>query len=116
MPQYIDGYVLPVPKKNIAAYRKVARLAKKIYLEHGALDYRECVGEDLKPPFGVQFPKVVKAKPNDTVVFAWIVFKSKAHRNQVLKKVMSDTRMHMDPDAMPCDLRRMVYGGFKTLV
>ncbi len=116
MPQYVDGYVLPVPKKNIAKYRKLARLAKKIYLEYGALDYRECVGDDLKPKIGVQFPKMLKAKPSETVVFAWIAFKSKAHRNQVLKKVLSDARMQMDPDSMPFEWRRMLYGGFKTLV
>lgn len=115
---YVDGYVLPVPEKNIAAYRKIAKLASKVWKDHGALEYRECVGDDMTPPFGVPFGKIVKTKPGETVVFSWIVFKSKAHRNKVNAKVMSDPRLMkmMDPKKMPFDCMRMTYGGFKVLV
>lgn len=115
---YVDGYVLPVPEKNIAAYRKIAKLASKVWKDHGALEYRECVGDDMTPPFGVPFGKIVKTKPGETVVFSWIVFKSKAHRNKVNAKVMSDPRLMtmMDPKKMPFDCMRMTYGGFKILV
>src|SRR3989442_4979593 len=91
--RYVDGYVLPVPKKNLAAYRRMAQKAGKIWREHGALEYRECVGDDLKVKWGVPFPKSIKAKPGETVVFAWIVFKSRAHRDSVNTKVMKDPRM-----------------------
>jgi uncharacterized protein YbaA (DUF1428 family) len=115
---YVDGYVLPVPKKNLAAYRRMARKAGKIWREHGALDYRECVGDDLNVKFGLPFTKLAKTKPSETVIFAWIVFKSRAHRDKVNAAVMKDKRLagSMDPKTMPFDLKRMSFGGFKTLV
>lgn len=114
---YVDGYVLPLPKKNIPAYRRMAQKAAKIWREHGALDYRECVGEDMKPKWGVPFSKMTKLKAGETVVFSWIVFKSRAHRDKVNAKVMQDPRItSMVPKTMPFDMKRMVYGGFETLV
>ncbi len=115
---YIDGYVLPVPKKNLKAYRRLAQQAGKIWREHGALDYKECAGDDLKTKMGVPFPKSAKAKPGETVIFAYILFKSRAHRDRVNAKVMKDPRIHSmcDPKDMPFDCKRMVYGGFKVLV
>ena len=115
MPEYVDGFVLAVPKKRIADYKKLAQLAKKVWREHGALDYRECVGEDLKSKWGVPFGKLIKAKPTETVVFAWITFKSRKHRDAVNKKVMADPRMKC-PDNPPFDMKRFSYGGFETLV
>ena len=116
--EYVDGYVLPVPKKNIQAYRRIAQQAAKLWLEHGALDYKECVGDDLGTKMGVPFPKHVKAKTGETVIFAYIVFKSRAHRDRVNAKVMKDPRINdmCDPKDMPFDCKRMVYGGFKVLV
>jgi uncharacterized protein YbaA (DUF1428 family) len=118
MARYVDGYVLPVPKKKVDAYRRMAQKAGKIWREHGALEYRECVGNDLNVKWGVKFPRVVKGKPSETVVFSWIVFKSRADRDRVNAKVMKDPRLAsmMDPKAMPFDPKRMVYGGFKVLV
>jgi uncharacterized protein YbaA (DUF1428 family) len=115
---YVDGYVLPVPKKNLKTYRRMATKAGKIWREHGALEYRECVGDDLNIKFLVPFTRRIKVKPGETVVFAWIVFKSRAHRDRVNAKVMKDTRLthSMDPKSMPFDHKRMVYGGFKTFV
>ena len=114
---YIDGFLLPLPKKNIPAYRRLARKSGKIWIEHGALEFRECVGDDLNVKVGLPFTKSVKLKPGETVVFSWIVYKSKAHRDRVNAKVMSDTRLTgMDAKAMPFDCNRMVYGGFKVLV
>jgi uncharacterized protein YbaA (DUF1428 family) len=115
---YVDGYVLPVPKKNVPAYRRIARKAGKIWREHGAVEYRECVGDDVNVKFGLPFPRMVKAKRNETVFFSWIVFKTRAHRDRVNAKVMKDPRLAnmMDPKAMPFDAKRMIYGGFKTLV
>jgi len=114
---YVDGYLLPVPKKKIAAYKKMAAIGAKVWRDHGALEYRECVGEDLNTKWGIPFPKQMKVKPGETVVFSWIVFKSKAHRNAVNAKVMKDKRitecMNM---AMPFDCKRMCVGGFKVLV
>ena len=113
---YVDGFVLPVPKKNLPAYRRMAQQAGKLWREHGALEYRECAGDDLDVKFGVPFPKMIKLKPGETVVFAWIVYKSRAHRDRVNAKVMKDPRMAaMAPKSMPFDVRRMVYGGFKVL-
>ena len=115
--RYVDGYVLPVPKKEIQTYRRIAQKAGKIWREHGALEYRECVGDDLKAKWGALFPRVIRAKPDETVVFSWIVFKSRAHRDRVNAKVMKDKRLaNMDPASMPFDLKRMAYGGFKVLV
>ena len=116
---YVDGYVLPLPEKNLAAYQKMARKAAKIWKEHGALDYKECVGEDLAVPWGgVPFTKMMKLKEGETVVFAYIVFKSRAHRDKVNAKVMKDPRLTegVDMKNMPFDCKRMVYGGFKTIV
>lgn len=115
---YVDGYVLPVPKKNLAAYRRMAALGAKVWRDHGALEYRECVGDDLNVKWGVPFPRQIKAKPGETVVFAYIVYKSRAHRDRVNAKVMGDPRLAAmaDPKKMPFDCKRMVYGGFKVLV
>jgi uncharacterized protein YbaA (DUF1428 family) len=115
---YVDGFVVPVPKKNLQAYRSMAKKAGKIWMEHGALEYIECVADDVKPGKLTSFPQSVKLKPGETVVFSWIVYKSRAHRDRVNKKVMKDPRMAamMDPKAMPFDMKRMFYGGFKTLV
>jgi uncharacterized protein YbaA (DUF1428 family) len=118
MPKYIDGYVLPLPKKNIAAYRRLAAIAAKVWREHGALEYRECVGEDLASPWGTPFPKQLKLKRGETVVFAYIVFKSRAHRDRVNAAVMKDRRIMecCDPKNTPFDPKRMLVGGFTTLV
>lgn len=114
---YADGFVIPVPKKHLAVYFKFARIGAKVWKEHGALDYKECVGEDLKSAFTLPFPKGIRSKPNETVVFSWIVFKSRAHRDKVNAKVMKDPRMcNMDPKEMPFDCKRMLYGGFKVVV
>jgi len=116
--RYVDGYVLPVPKKNLKAYASIAQKAGKIWRDHGALDYKECAGDDLNVQWGVPFPRQMKVKPGETVVFSYIVFKSRAHRDRVNAKVMKDPRLAemMDPKAMPFDSKRMVYGGFKVLV
>ena len=116
--RYVDGYVLPVPKKNLRAYRRMAETAGKIWREHGALEYRECAGDDLKVKFGVAFPRSVKAKPGETVVFSWIVFKSRGHRDRVNSKVMKDPRLAnmCDEKSMPFDCKRMAWGGFNMLV
>lgn len=115
---YVDGFVLPLPKKNLAAYKRISTKAGKIWLEHGALEYRESVGDDLNHKGAWPFAKTVATKPGETVVFSWIVYKSKAHRDQVNKKVMKDARIlgMMDPKDMPFDDKRMAYGGFKTIV
>jgi len=115
---YVDGYVLPVPKKNLQVYRRIAQKAGKLWREHGALEYRECAGDDLHVKWGVPFPKTSKAKPGETVVFAWIVFKSRAHRDAVNAKVMKDPRLAkmMESVKMPFDTKRMAYGGFKVIV
>ena len=118
MAGYVDGFVVPVPKKSVEAYRRIARKAGKVWRDHGALDYKECVGDDVKPGKLTSFPQSVKLKPGETVFFSWIVFKSRAHRDRVNAKVMKDPRLArmMDPKAMPFDARRMIYGGFEVLV
>jgi uncharacterized protein YbaA (DUF1428 family) len=115
---YVDGFVLPVPKKRLKDYEKMARKAGQIWKEHGALEYRECLGDELDVKMGVPFPKSVKARQGETVVFSWIVYKSKAHRDKVNAKVMKDPRMNsmMEGKSMPFDVKRMYYGGFKVLV
>ncbi len=114
---YVDGFVVPVVTKKLDSYRKLARRASKIWIEHGALDYKECALEDNKDyKFCAQFPKAFKSKKGETVVFAYIVYKSRKHRDQVNKKVMADPRLKCDPDNMPFDCRRMAYGGFETIV
>jgi uncharacterized protein YbaA (DUF1428 family) len=116
--KYVDGFVLAVPKKNLPAYRRMAQKASKVWRDHGALEYRECAGDDLNVPMGVPFPKQMKAKAGETVVFAYIVYKSRAHRDSVNAKVMKDPRLSnmCDPKDMPFDCKRMVYGGFTTIV
>ncbi len=115
---YVDGFLLPLPKKNVKLYQRIAREAGKIWRKHGALEFRECVGDDLKSKMGMPFSRPVRLKPTETVVFSWIVFKSRAHRDSVNKKVMKDPRMEkiMDQGPMPFDIKRMAYGGFKVLV
>ncbi|MEO6946382.1 MAG: DUF1428 domain-containing protein [Nitrobacter sp.] len=115
---YVDGFIVPVPKKNLADYRKIARKAGKVWREHGALDYRECVADDVKVGKLTSFPRSVKMKPNETVVFSWITYKSRKHRDKVNAKVMKDPRLAdmMNPKAMPFDAKRMIYGGFEVFV
>ena len=114
---YVDGFVLVVPKKKLAAYKKMATKAGKVWRDHGALDYRECVGDDLKVKMGLPFPKLAKTKPSETVIFSYIVYKSRAHRDKVNAKVMKNKRLFEGmPKEMPFDMKRMAYGGFKTLV
>lgn len=114
MPKYVDGFVIAVPKKNLPAYLKMAKAASKIWIEYGALEYRESVGDDLQTPFGLPFPKLTKAKPTEAIVFSWIVYKSRAHRDKVNAKVMKDPRLEgmCDPKNPPFDTKRMSYGGF----
>jgi len=116
--RYVDGFVLPVPKKNLAIYRRISKKAGQVWRDHGALEYRECVGEDLNVKMGMPFPKLVKPKPGETVVFSWIVYKSRAHRDRVNAKVMKDPRIAnmMNSEEMPFDCNRMAYGGFEILV
>lgn len=120
MKRYIDGFVLPVQKKNIKAYQKLARKAGKIWIEHGALQYTEAVGEDLKKQdFCMSFTQMVKPKKGETIIMAFIVYKSKKHRDSVNKKVMKDPRMKCDDNqmgSMPFDCKRMAYSGFETIV
>ena len=114
---YVDGFLLAVPKNKVQAYRAIARRAGRVWKEYGALEYRECAGDDLATTMGAPFPRVVKAKPGETVVFSWIVYKSRAHRDRVNAKVMKDPRMLNVMNApMPFDLKRMSYGGFKVIV
>lgn len=125
MPKYVDGFVLPVPKKNLDAYRKMARDAGKVWKRHGALEYFECVGDDLDPKMEgmrfLRFPAMAKAKPDETVLFSFIVYKSRAHRDKVNAKVMKELKEFMDDPKnkdkpMPFDVKRMAYGGFTTIV
>ncbi|MDZ4812121.1 MAG: DUF1428 domain-containing protein [Pseudomonadota bacterium] len=115
---YVDGFVLPVPEKNLDAYRRMARKAGKVWLDHGALAYTECVADDVKPGKHTSFPQAVKLKPGETVVFAWIIFKSRKDRDRINAKVMADPRLSamMDPKQMSFDGKRMFWGGFKPFV
>ena len=115
---YVDGFVVPVPIKNLAAYRKMARTAGKVWREHGAIAYGESIADDVKVGKHTSFPQSVKLKPGETVVFAYIVYKSQAHRDRVNAKVMKDPRLAdvMDLKSMPFDGKRLIYGGFKPLV
>lgn len=115
---YVDGFVLPIPTKSLPAYRRIAKLASKVWLEHGALQYHEAAGDDLKTTMGVSFPKLAKIGKGETVVFAWITYKSRKHRDAVNAKVMKDPRLAkmMKVKDLPFDCNRMSYGGFKTLV
>ena len=117
MPRYVDGFVLPVPKRNAAAYRRLARKAGKLWIEHGALEYRECRAEDVKPGKLTSFPQSVKLEKGEVVWFSWIVYKSRKHRDRVNARVMRDPRLkRMHPSQMPFDARRMLYGGFEVEV
>jgi uncharacterized protein YbaA (DUF1428 family) len=118
MALYIDGFVLPIPKRKLAAYRKMARLGCKVWMDHGALDYRECIADDVKWGKRTSFPRSVKLKPGETVWFSYIVYKSRKHRDQVNAKAMKDPRVahFMNPKTMPVDMKRMIYGGFKSIV
>ena len=115
---YVDGFVLPLPKKNVEAYRQIAQQAGAIWREHGALQFRECIAEDVKPGKLTSFPQSVNLQDDETVIFSWIVYESRAHRDEVNDKVMKDPRMAdmMQPEAMPFDGKRMIYGGFEVLV
>ena len=115
---YVDAFVVPVPNKNLAAYRRMARKAGKIWREHGALHYMECVADDVKAGKVTSFPQAVKLKPDEVVVFSWIIFASRRERDRVNKKVMGDSRLAsmMDPKTLPFDGRRMFWGGFKPMV
>ena len=118
MTQYVDGFVVPVPTAKLAEYRKIARKAGKIWMEHGALQYTECVADDVKPGKVTSFPQSVQLKDDETVVFSWIVYASRRERDRINKLVMSDPRLKdmMDPSKMPFDGMRMFFGGFKTIV
>lgn len=118
MAGYVDGFLVPVPKKKVQEYRRMAQRAGKIWREHGALEFRECVGDDLRTQMGKPFPKAVKLKPSETVFFSFIVYKSRQHRDRVNAKVMADPRMAkmMEGKSMPFDAGRMLYGGFRIAV
>jgi uncharacterized protein YbaA (DUF1428 family) len=120
---YVDGFVIPMPKKNVKSYQKMAAAAGKVWREHGALEYRECIADQLVVDDGkgkkvAPFPKMTRTKPSETVAFSWIVYKSRAHRDAVNKKVMKDPRIAkmMAGKKMPFDMKRMAYAGFKTIV
>ncbi len=115
---YVDGFVLPIPRKNLAKYKKMAKIAGKVWLDHGAIDYVECIADDVQAGKITSFPQSVKLKKGEVVFFSWATYKSKAHRNQVMKKVMEDPRlaMYADENAMPFDGMRMFWGGFKPVV
>jgi uncharacterized protein YbaA (DUF1428 family) len=119
--RYVDGFVIPIRKRSLPAYRRLAQKAGRVWRDHGALEYRECVGDDLYVKgMGAtsSFPRRVRIKPGETVLFSWIVYKSRPHRDRVNAKVMKDPRLAkmMDPKAMPFDMKRMAYGGFRVLV
>ena len=118
MALYVDGFVLPVPKAKLAEYRKMAKLGAKVWRDHGALEYVECVADDVKPGKLTSFPQAVKLKPGEVVVFSYIVYKSRRDRDRAMKKVMEDPRLakYMDPKTMPFDGKRMFWGGFKPVV
>lgn len=117
MAHYVDGYIIPIKKKDVKAYQKMAKLGCKVWMKHGALDYYECLGDELDSKWGIPFTKMFKLKEDETVVFAFVIFKSKAHRNQVNKKVHADPLMNpKKPFTMPFDMKRFTTGGFKTLV
>ena len=118
MSQYIDGFVLSVPKSKLAAYKKMAAKASKVWMDHGALEYHEFVGDDMAAPGIVAFPKLAKSKPGEVVIFAYAVFKSRQHRDATNKKIFADPRLATicDPNDMPFDFKKMARGGFKTLV
>ncbi len=118
MSYYVDGFVIPVPKRKLTAYFRLARLAEKVWRDHGALDYKECVGEDLQAGFALSFPRGIRSKAGETVVFSWIGYKSRAHRDRVNARVMKDPRLAAmcGSKDTPFDMKRMLYGGFKAVV
>lgn len=117
MARYVDGFIIPIKKKDLEAYKKMAKIGCKVWMEHGALDYYECVGDNLESPYGIPFSKLCKLKPSETVIFAFIIYKSKAHAAQVNKKVHSDPRMQPEKfTKMPFDMKRFTVGKFETLV
>jgi uncharacterized protein YbaA (DUF1428 family) len=113
---YVDGFIVAVPKKNMAQYRKMAKRAGKVWREHGAISYVESVADDAPMGKLTSFPRSVKMKPDETVIFSWVTYKSRADRNRILKKVMADPRLQMDNKNMPFDGKRMIYGGFKVFL
>ncbi len=115
---YVDGFVVPVPEANLAAYKRMSRKMGKIWREYGALEFRECVADDVKPGKRTSFPQAVKLKPDEVVVFSWIVYKSRADRNRINASAMKDPRLAemMDPKSMPFDGKRMFMGGFKLMI
>ncbi len=115
---YVDGFVVPVPKKKIEDYKRMARKAGRIWREHGALEYRECIADDVKPGKWTSFPQSVKLKKDEVVIFSWVVYKSRAQRDRVMAKVMQDKRLApmMNPASMPFDGKRMIFGGFKVMI
>ena len=115
---YVDGFLVPVPKNKVQVYRRIAQKAGRVWRKHGALEFRECAGDDLKVKMGVSFTRAARLKPGETVMCSWIVYKSRAHRDRVNAKVMKDPQLTgmMDPKAMPFDMKRMAYGGFRTIV
>jgi uncharacterized protein YbaA (DUF1428 family) len=115
--KYVDGYVIPIPEKNLKTYARMAKVGAAMWMKHGALDYKECVGEEMETKWGKPFPQMMKVKPGETVVFSYIVFKSRAHRDRVNARVMKEMEKMGDMTKdMPFDVKRMVYGGFKVLV
>ncbi|MGH2980641.1 MAG: DUF1428 domain-containing protein [Solirubrobacterales bacterium] len=117
MANYVDGFVLPIPRNKVDAYRRMARKAGKIWREHGALEVKECIADDVSMGKVTSFPRSVKRKQSETVVFSWIIYRSRAHRDKVNSKVMEDPRITgMDEKDMPGDMKRMIYGGFKVIV
>lgn len=118
MARYVDGFLLPIPKRNTAAYRRLARLAGRVWREHGALEYRECIAEDVKPGKWTSFPQAVKLKPGEAVWFSWIVYRNRRHRDRVNAEVMKDPRIvkAMQGRKMPFDGKRMMWGGFEVMV
>ena len=113
---YVDGFIVAVPKKNMAQYRKMAKRAGKVWREHGAISYVESIADDAPMGKLTSFPRSVKMKPDETVIFSWVTYKSRADRNRILKKVMADPRLQMDNKNMPFDGKRMIYGGFKVFL
>jgi uncharacterized protein YbaA (DUF1428 family) len=113
---YVDGFVIPVKKKDLAAYLKIARMGARVWKDHGALEVVECVGDDLDTKLGTSFPKRMASRPGETVIFSWILFRSRASRDRVNAKVMKDPRMSTPPKKTPFELKRMVYGGFTVAV
>lgn len=118
MPRYVDGFVIPIAKRNLEAYRRMAKAAGKVWREHGALDFKECVGDDLNVKHGGDFRRTLRLKPGETVMFSYIVYKSRAHRDRVNAKVMKDPRIAEmgDMSEMPFNVKRMLYGGFSVIV